>query len=412
MPADGPGQVRSAFSFLLTSLVAAMIAITAGASGAVAQEKRSPSILEFFGLKPARPKVTVKKVAPKVKKAAARPSQGRKVPKPGGTAKSAPKQAPSVEPPALADKLTDAKRIIVIGDFMAGGVAEGLQAAFAADAGIMILDQSNGSSGFVRDDVVNWSERIAPLVAETGPALVIVMIGTNDRQQMMVAGNREPVQSPAWAAEYESRVSAFTAALKSAGIPVVWIGLPPFKQKTMSAGILAFNDLYERKVIEIGGRFVDIWDGFLDEQGAFTINGFDYTGQPAKLRSSDGINLTSAGKRKIAFFAERSIRELLGSVPQTAVLAPTGPFALPGPVRPASAKPQNIVSLPPISLFDPAFDGAGDLLGAGGAPVAAPADLPATELYVYGKMPAPKPGRVDDYRIKLPSSDAAATQTP
>ena len=61
-----------------------------------------------------------------------------------------------------------------------------------------------------------------------------------------------------------------------------------------------------------GGTFVDVWDGFVDEAGKFVITGSDVNGQQVRLRGSDGINLTKAGKRKLAFYAEKDIRKILG----------------------------------------------------------------------------------------------------
>ena len=40
---------------------------------------------------------------------------------------------------------------------------------------------------------------------------------------------------------------------------------------------------------------MDIWDGFVDENGAYVSTGPDINGQPARLRAGDGINLTKAG---------------------------------------------------------------------------------------------------------------------
>jgi hypothetical protein len=339
---------------------AALIMQAAMPTHAVAQERRSPSILEFLGIRPAKPKVIIKPTKPARKKLskAAKPT-GRK--KPSASAEIA---AAKADLPPIPDKALDAKTVLVIGDFMAGGLSEGLNMAFEQEAGIRIIDKSSGSSGFVRDDVYNWPQNLGILIAETKPSVLVAMIGTNDRQQMMVNGVREATASEPWNAEYDQRVTAFADAAKASGVPLVWVGLPPFKQQTMSAGILAFNDLYRKKSEKISGSFVDIWDGFLDDQGMFTINGVDHTGQPAKLRSSDGINLTKAGRRKVAFFAEKPIRVALGALPQqTPISALTGPFALPGPMRPVAAKRESITSMPPISMFDPAFDGGTELLG-------------------------------------------------
>lgn len=378
------------------------------APAAYAQERRSSSILEFFGIRQAKPKVTVrpaKRAKKKILSKAAK-SPGRKKPafartRPLTAIERATEAPINPETPSKTEKSVDAKTVLVVGDFMAGGLSEGLAAAFELEAGVVILDKSRGSSGFVRDDVFNWPQNLAGLITETKPAVVVAMIGTNDRQQMVVNGIREAIQSPAWSAEYEKRVSAFAEAAKSSGVPLVWVGVPPFKQQSMRAGILEFNDLYRKKAETASGSFVDIWDGFLDDQGLFTINGVDHTGQPAKLRSSDGINLTKAGRRKVAFFAEKPIRVALGSLPQQAPLAVSiGPFALPGPVRPASALPENVTSLPPVSLFDPAFDGGDELMGGDVNPPAGMPNLPANALYLRGEMPAPQPGRNDELRIR------------
>lgn len=326
---------------------------------AMAQERRSPSILEFFGIRQSKPKVITKPAKPARKKL----SKSAKAP---GRKKPAAAVAATTDPTdtLVPEKAPDARTILIVGDFMAGGLSEGLDVAFEQETGIRIIDKSNGSSGFVRDDVFNWPANLGNLVAETKPSVVVAMIGTNDRQQMSVNGVREATASQAWNAEYERRVTAFADAAKASGVPLVWVGLPPFKQQTMSAGILAFNDLYRKKAESISGSFVDIWDGFLDDQGMFTINGVDHTGQPAKLRSSDGINLTKAGRRKVAFYAEKPIRVALGSlIQQSPVSAVIGPFSLPGPMRPVMVKPEAVTSVPPISMFDPAFDGGTELLG-------------------------------------------------
>ena len=356
----GSGVHRLGSLSLSMTIGAAFIMQAAMPMAVVAQERRSPSILEFFGIRPAKPKVIIKPAKPARKKLskAAKPA-GRKRP----SAASAAIAEEKSDLPPVPEKALDARTVLVIGDFMAGGLSEGLDSAFEQEPGIRIVDRSNGSSGFVRDDVYNWPQNLGGMIAETKPSVLVAMIGTNDRQQMSVNGVREATASEPWNAEYDRRVTAFSEAAKASGVPLVWVGLPPFKQQTMSAGILAFNDLYRKKAESISGSFVDIWDGFLDDQGMFTINGVDHTGQPAKLRSSDGINLTKAGRRKVAFFAEKPIRVALGALPQQpAISALTGPFALPGPVRPVAAKRESITSVPPISMFDPAFDGGTELL--------------------------------------------------
>lgn len=68
--------------------------------------------------------------------------------------------------------------------------------------------------------------------------------------------------------------------------------------------MLAFNEMYRATATTAGAEFIDIWDGFIDENGAFVSSGPDINGQPARLRANDGINFTAAGRRKLAFYAE------------------------------------------------------------------------------------------------------------
>src|SRR5690606_16305146 len=96
--------------------------------------------------------------------------------------------------------------------------------------------------------------------------------------------------------------------------------------------MLAFNDVQKTAVEATGGTFIDIWDGFADENGAFTSTGPDMNGQPVRLRSSDGINLTREARRKIAFYLEKPLNQILGPAALPSVTPET--VALPGSVLP------------------------------------------------------------------------------
>ncbi|MBX8827964.1 DUF459 domain-containing protein, partial [Ochrobactrum sp. SFR4] len=88
-------------------------------------------------------------------------------------------------PPApVIAKNPDAAKILVIGDFIAGGLAEGLTETFAEAADLQVINRSNGSSGFVRQDYYNWSKELPAILAEQKPAVIVMMIGANDRQTL------------------------------------------------------------------------------------------------------------------------------------------------------------------------------------------------------------------------------------
>ena len=72
--------------------------------------------------------------------------------------------------PPIVEKAPDARTVLVVGDFMATGLAEGLDTAFAENTKVRIVVRSNGSSGFARDDFYNWPEQIKPLIEAEKPA--------------------------------------------------------------------------------------------------------------------------------------------------------------------------------------------------------------------------------------------------
>ena len=270
----------------------------------------------------------------------------------------APSGPASVAQSAIPEKLPDAKTVLVVGDFMAGNLAEGLDAAFVDSPGVRVVDKADGSSGFVRADHHDWPASIGGIIEAEKPAVVVIMVGANDRQQM----GGQALLTDEWSREYQARINAFLEAVKKTGNPVVWVGQPAFKSKSITNDVLAFNELYRNSTEKAEGTFVDVWDGFVDQSGNFTLSGFDISGQTARLRNNDGIGLTMAGKRKLAFYVEKPLRQMLGNAtsPEIAAIKPGAPVqALPGTPQP----PVKVDRLAPISLNDPELDGGTDLLG-------------------------------------------------
>ena len=295
------------------------------------------------------------------------------------------------EPQVVAvEKKTDAKVVLIIGDFLGSGLAEGLSDVYAQSPDVIILDRTKGSSGFVRDDVMDWPAEIGKLIETEKPAAVIAMLGSNDRQQMRVDGNREQPRSEAWTREYTRRTEALGKAVQPSKVPFFWVAMPPFKSSKMTSDMLAFNDIYQASAEAVDGEFIDIWDGFVDENGAFVTTGPDVNGQPVKLRANDGINFTKAGKRKLAFYVEKPLAKILGTAPGAVPILAGPPPAAPGTGAPA------IDTGIPISLSDPELDGGAELLGADMG-TKEPPRTPGEKLAIEGIAPDPAPGRADDF---------------
>ena len=310
-----------------------------------------------------------------------------------------PSSSPSIAPPPepVVEKLENARKILVVGDFLANGTADGLTAAFAQAPGVVIVDRTNGSSGLVRDDYYDWPGEARAIVEEVQPSIIVVQVGSNDRQQLVVNGEREPVRSQNWMAEYERRVRLLIDALGGGGTPLLWVGLPAFQSPSMTTDMVALNGVYRSQIEKAGGEFIDIWDGFVDEEGKFIFTGSDINGQQVRLRGSDGINVTTAGRRKIAFYAEKSIRRLLGDAAAEGITTLDSAglpeiFMPPPPGETAAA----VMRTTPVAMTDPALDGGSALLGEM-PQTAGLVRSPRDQLIVDGVLPDPPEGRVDNF---------------
>ncbi|MFB2604434.1 SGNH family hydrolase, partial [Rhizobium phaseoli] len=189
--------------------------------------------------------------------------------------RTAPPVRPPVQEEPVVQKLGDAKKILIVGDFLASGLGDGLTAAFETSPGVVVEARGNVSSGLVRDDYYDWPEQLPKMIDELKPAIIVVMIGANDRQQMVTDTAKEKFRTDGWFAEYRRRVLSFGKEVTDRKIPLLWVGLPAFESDQMTADAVQMNQLYRNQVESIGGEFVDIWDGFVDENSNFIVTGSD-----------------------------------------------------------------------------------------------------------------------------------------
>ncbi len=303
------------------------------------------------------------------------------------------------EMPVVLAKLSDARKVLVIGDFLANGLADGLTAAFESAPGIIVESQTNASSGLVRKDYYDWASTLPATLDRVNPVLLIVMLGANDRQQMRIGDIKAKFLSPEWNAEYQNRVDAIIQIAKARNIDVLWVGLPSFASPAMTADAITLNGVFRTGAQRLAGEFVDIWDGFVDEAGKFVVTGSDINGQQVRLRPADGIGLTKAGKRKMAFYVEKPARKLLGSSadPLSNII---GAGNLPDLLTLPPIENERVVRTPPVALSDPDMDGAGQLLG--DMKITTSVSMsPRDILVVSGKTPDAPAGRVDDFRMPV-----------
>ena len=203
--------------------------------------------------------------------------------------------------------------VTVLGDTLAIQAAQGLTDAFANRPEVSVANVARDLSGLTRNDYYDWPKAARDLIAGKQKIdVVVVMLGINDVQPLQDAGVTLDPLSDRWRMLYGQRVEDLMAPFRDAQIPVLWVGLPSMPDERFNAQALALNEIYREQVEKAGGKYVDIWDGFVDENGQYSAFGPDVDGQNTKLRTgANGIYFTKAGARKLAQYLETDIRHII-----------------------------------------------------------------------------------------------------
>jgi uncharacterized protein len=352
--------------------------------------------------------------------------------------------------PPAAPRKDAAIKIVVIGDANADWLAYGLEEAFSEQPEVGVVRKHRTDSGLIRYDQrrdSDWSQAVREIIAADRPRFIVMMIGNNDRQAIrekasttssvvapkasaqprqihplgapLEKSDRDLEQHPSeqgetartstnpmrsrpasygpwdfqteeWERAYIRRIDATIAAAKSAGVPMIWVGLPSQRGTRASADVSYLNELYRSRAEKLGAAYVDIWEGFVDEGGKFSAQGPDYLGQIRRLRANDGVYFTKFGARKLAHYVQHELergQKVPVALPQPVAKERTAVKGKPGGgARPAAG--------PVVPLTGAITSSEKVLLGATVNPVADQ----STEAAV-----AVPPGRADDFR--WPRSD-------
>jgi len=372
---------------------------------------------------------TVEEPAPAAPVAPAFPGE------PAAQAADAP--APSIAPVVAEDKLAMPQRpadsiftIAVLGDSLGVMLGQGLTEAYGDRPDISILRKARENTGLVRNDYFDWVKGARDLLeANDKISAAVILMGSNDRQQLRDETGAFDLRTPRWKQIYGDRVEAIGQAFKARGIPLIWVGLPVMKSERFSSDMERLNEVIRERAGNAGATYVDVWDAFLDDRGQFATYGPDVNGQFQKLRAADGVHFTRPGARKAAHFVETEINRLVDAahpkVDPTVVTVDPRVTVEPPPLAAAPvvpAEPAKVVVVPLVTL--PALAPTPDVVipvrpvAGPVAPLTGPVNAKGGELattrarraadaseaealldraLVQGRPQDPRPGRADDF---------------
>jgi uncharacterized protein len=203
----------------------------------------------------------------------------------------------------------DRYRMQVVGDSLAEGLLSGLFEAFGSDARIQLQRRPRALTGLVRAEAEEEIKALAESLAREPTHIAVVMVGLYDRLPFRQHGvGRMLMGSQEWRAEYGRRVDRVMKLLKGRGAAVYWVGLPVVRRFEWNDAVQMINEIIRERAYLNGLKFIDVYDGFVDESGAYSAYGPDLTGKMRLLREADGVHFAAAGNRKLAHFVEREIK--------------------------------------------------------------------------------------------------------
>ncbi|MBS7696048.1 MULTISPECIES: SGNH family hydrolase [unclassified Chelatococcus] len=342
-----------------------------------------------------------------------------------------PRRAPAPAPVVVRDQPQEAKPaadtfILVMGDFFAESLADGLRDAFAEMPTIEVSRNVRANSGLVRDDHFDWPKAARERLADGTPLTIgVIMIGANDRQVLRDGDTTVEFGTDRWRELYGARIDAVEAAFAAKQVPLIWVGMPPMQAARYAADMLSLNALIRERAVKADSHYVDLWEGFSNDENRFTASGPDINGQQVRLRNANGINFTDAGARKAAHFVELEIRRLLTERNSATVLALPPNGSSPTDAAPdqpsvksddalASAfpalpeQPGGLVLQPPRPIAGPILPLTRREMAAGGQLARARPALSGysgqliERVYGMGRVPEPRVGRSDDFHWPEP----------
>lgn len=240
-------------------------------------------------------------------------------------------------------------RMIVVGDWFADGVLEGLVEGFGTDVRLNIERKVVRFSGIMRRDFESKAATFETDLGAQQANIIVVMTGEADRVSLRNdEGRRVPIASPEWVTEYKKRVDQLMRALKRKNAGVYWVGLPTLARVDANEQAQVMNESVRERAYLNGFKYIDATAGFTDESGGYSAYGPDLEGTIRVLRAKDGVHFTAAGNRKLAHFVEKEIRRdlnqarrsrdvpLLGGEDEQSLINPDNTIKTPAPSSPVA----------------------------------------------------------------------------
>jgi Uncharacterized protein conserved in bacteria len=166
---------------------------------------------------------------------------------------------------------------------------------------------SSLGSGLTRVDAFDWFGKIESLIQERKPKVVVITIGTNDRQPLKAASEGMiSYGTPEWSAEYARYVGRIMDLLVKGSVEkVIWLLLPDMKDASHQEYAQTVNAIFAREATATDARkekvvLFDMRPILARKPGTYSAFVMSPNGQAVTVRDADGVHLAAMGAQRVA----------------------------------------------------------------------------------------------------------------
>jgi hypothetical protein len=200
--------------------------------------------------------------------------------------------------------------ILEIGDSLGTDLGGGLGLQLEKSHNVTLIQKGKSETGLANGWFYSWPLHLRQFVAQYHPQLLIVFLGGNDEQGMVVNGHAAAFNSPPWRVQYQTNIAQVMNEATMKHCSVLWVGMPIMNPNGYRQGIQVINSLFQKVALtKANVTFLPTWNFMANAKGQFQFSA-RVNGVVQVLRSSDGIHPTSIGQNVIATYVIQQIRAI------------------------------------------------------------------------------------------------------
>ncbi len=229
---------------------------------------------------------------------------------PEATVAGGPSAAQVVSDAAEAGKALDGKQtpsparrtVLLLGDSMiAGSLGSAIATGLSGDPNQRLVRAVQTATGLNRPDVFDWMKVIPSLLERENPQLIVCSLGANDATDIRNGDRVLEFAQAGWRTAYNKRVVAMMRLLATQQARVLWLGLPPMRDRSFSERARYLNGIFARAAKEVPKvEYFDLEMLVSAPNGEYATFMRNQEGRFARMRMDDGVHYAPSGARWIA----------------------------------------------------------------------------------------------------------------